>query len=64
MAIVSVTDKIQKAIDDGNYTCEIFLDLRKGFDTVNHGILVQRLDCYGIRGVARDWFESYLHNRK
>ena len=44
MAILSVTDKIKKAIDDSNYACGIFLDLSKAFDTVNHEILIQKLD--------------------
>lgn len=49
-AILSITDKIQGAIDDGNYSCGIFLDLSKAFDTVNHQILLKKLEHYGIRG--------------
>ena len=62
MAILSITDKIKKTIDDSNYACGIFLDL--SFDTVNHTILLQKLDGYCIRGVAKGWFESYLQNRQ
>ena len=62
--MLSITDKIQKAIDSGMYACEIFLDLSKAFDTVNYEILLQKLECYGIRGVAKRWFESYFHNRQ
>ena len=64
LAILIITDKIQKAIDSGMFTCGIFLDLSKAFDTVNHKILLQKLECYGIRGVAKRWFESYLNNRQ
>ena len=51
-AILSIVDKVQKAIDNRNYACGIFLDFNKAFDTVNHEILIQKLSCYGVRGVA------------
>ena len=63
-AVLSIIDKVQKAIDDRDYSCGIFLDFSKAFDTVNHGILLKKLEHYGIRGVAYDWFSSYLGNRK
>ena len=52
-----------QAIDHGYYSCGIFLDLSKAFDTVNHQILLDKLEYYGIRGLAKQWFESYLMNR-
>ena len=42
----------------------IFLDLSKAFDTVNHAILFEKLDCYGIRGLALDWLINYFSNRQ
>ena len=48
LAILTITDKIQKAIDSGMYAYGIFLDLSKAFDTVNHKILIQKLECHGI----------------
>jgi hypothetical protein len=48
-AILLITDKIQRAVEDGYYSCGIFLDLSEAFDTVNHSILLQNLEYYGIR---------------
>ena len=62
-AIIELTDKISKAIDEGKYTIGIFLDLSKAFDTVNHEILLKKLEHYGIRGNCLKWFENYLHER-
>ena len=55
---------MQKAIEDREHSCGIFLDFSKAFDTVNHEILLTKLEFYGIRGIVKDWFTSYLSNRK
>ena len=63
-ALLLLTDTIQRSIDNGTYTCGIFLDLCKAFDSVDHKILLTKLEYYGIRGVVNDWFASYLSNRR
>ena len=50
--------------ENGKYTLVTFIDLKKAFDTVNHEILVKRLQIYGIRGKELLWFKSYLSHRK
>ena len=64
LAIIELVNKITKEIDNGKYTIGIFLDLSKAFDTIDHKILISKLEYYGIRGIARLWFENYLTNRK
>ena len=63
-ALILIVDKIQRAMEEGNYSCGIFIYLSKAFDTVNHNILLGKLERYGIRGIAKDWFASYLYNRE
>ena len=49
-AIISLVEKVSKALDTGKFVIGVFLDLRKAFDTVNHDILIKKLESYGIRG--------------
>ena len=62
-AILNLLEIIQKALDDGQIACGIFIDLEKAFDTVSHDNLLEILDNYGIRGISNDWFRSYSSNR-
>ena len=63
MVVIDMVDKITAAMDANRFSIGIFLDLSKAFDTINHKILLEKLNHYGIRGVALNWFESYLNNR-
>lgn len=51
-------------IENNEFMIGIFLDLSKAFDTVNHNILLQKLEFYGIRGLFNDWFRKYLADRQ
>ena len=62
-ALIHLTDKIREQLDKGNFACGIFVDFQKAFDTVDHQILIQKLNYYGIRGIENNWFSSYLLNQ-
>ena len=63
-AVSLITNKIQKAIEEGLFSCGIFLDLSKDFDTADHKILVSKLEHCGFRGIVKNWFVSYLEYRR
>ena len=64
LALIDLTDKIKKILDEKQYALGIYLDLKKAFDTVNHEILLKKLDVYGFRGHVNDFIKSYLTNRQ
>ena len=64
MAILEFVNNIYEGFESNEYTIGIFLDLKKAFDTVNHQILIDKLNFYGIRGIPLAWLTSYLDNRQ
>lgn len=62
-AVLQLSRMIEKSLKAKEYGCAIFLDLAKAFDTVNHPILLQKLQRSGVRGPILKWFHSYLSNR-
>ena len=63
-AIAQLVDQIYESFENEKYTVGIFIDLSKAFDTVDHTILLKKLEIYGITGANLAWFRSYLTNRK
>ena len=63
-ALVSLTEAMKNLLDNRKFGCGIFIDFKKAFDTVNHEVLLMKLEHFGIRGAAQEWFKSYLSDRK
>lgn len=63
MPILLLQEKITKAFENKNTVCGIYLDLKKAFDTVDHGILLSKMFLYGLRGKLFHIIKSYLTNR-
>jgi len=63
-ALVSVTEYVYKSLNAKEHAVGVFIDLRKAFDTVNHDILLSKLEYYGFRGTPLKLLESYLRSRR
>ena len=62
-AIIQLTNEILNSFEQNLLTLGVFIDLSKAFDTVDHSILITKLDHYGIKGKTLNWFKSYLKYR-
>ena len=58
-----ITD-ILNGFESKEYSIGVFLDLSKAFDTIDHTMLLKKLEFYGIRGLAHKWFTNYLKDRQ
>ena len=62
-ATMDFLNTIAHSVDQGELAFGVFIDLSKAFDTINHELLLKKLEHYGIAGIALDWFRSYLSGR-
>ena len=62
-ALSAIIEQIRTNLDNKTFSAAVFIDLEKAFDTVNHCILLKKLDHYGINNIANRWLGSYLSNR-
>ena len=63
MALINLIESITTSIDKKKCTVGVFVDLKKAFDTINHSLLLKKLDHYGVRGAVNDWVATYLQGR-
>ena len=63
-AILKTVSELSLSLDKNEKTLSLFLDLQKAFETVNHKILLNKLNNYGIRGQALTLIRSYLNKRR
>ena len=64
LASLELSDRLTQNLDNGDIPIAVYLDLSKAFDTLNHDILLDKLQYYGVDGSALSWFRNYLTNRK
>ena len=64
LTVSELLSEIIKNNENGLHTIGVYLDLSKAFDTIDHKLLLMKLERYGIRGVTLQWFESYLANHQ
>ena len=62
-AIVDIVNDIQSNMNQRLLSCGLFIDFKKAFDTVDHDVLLDKLNHYGFRGIINSWFSSYRKNR-
>ena len=62
-ALIRFVNKVANAVDSNNFLAGVFLDLSKAFDTLDHAILLQKLEI-GVTEVAHKWITDYFSNRK
>ena len=63
-AALEFIDKIIHSMDNGHIPVGIFIDFSKAFDTIDHSILVAKLEFYGVKGISNKLFKKYLTNRQ
>ena len=59
-ALIQLYDNISIALDNEKVTLGLFIGLSKAFDTVNHEVLLDKVEHYGVHGIALQWFKTYL----
>ena len=62
-ALFQLTLTVQNSLDKGEFASALFIDVKKAFDTVNHNILIEKVQAAGLNGNVKNWIASFLTNR-
>ena len=63
-ALLDAQNVLTRTLDQKETALLLLIDFSKAFDMVDHNLILQKLNYYGIRGIAHEWFKSYLSDRK
>ena len=64
LALIDLVENLTKELDNKKITVGVFIDLKKAFDTIDHSLLLKKLEYHGIRGAPLNWLKFYLDHRK
>lgn len=62
-ALIEFLDEVHSNLNQKRCVAAVFIDIKRAFDMVDHKLLLVKLQSIGFRGIALNWFESYLNNR-
>lgn len=63
MALMELMEELSSAIDEKKFAEGVFINLKKAFDTIDHNIMLEKMESFGVRGVGLKWLKSYIRNR-
>ena len=64
IVLLNLVDQVSNELYKKQFSIGVYIDLSKAFDTLDHQILLTKLNNYGINGMANSWFSNYVENKK
>lgn len=63
MALMDLMEELSSAVNEKKFAVGVFIDLKKAFDTIDHDIVLEKMERFGVRGVGLEWSKSYFRHR-